>query len=164
MDISNENWHRDYPLYDRGYLEGSQIWKPGTPGVEYNQYDPKRYFTKPEFKNGGLTKGSVHEMGGAAMQQQQQPDQTEQLVSAVAEMLQKGAKAKDVEGALIKEGIPAQQAKQLVAQVKSRMGASLSQQMPMAQEGAYMRGGEYDMDENQIQELERMGYKFDYLD
>lgn len=180
------------PATPRGYTMGvDQVRSPGFPlyaegggypyiGLPYHNYDmPMAYayggayddsrglVNRGPYEGRALVNayayGGMYQMGGAA-QQQQPSGQAEELMSAVADMLQKGAQPKQVEGALVKQGVPAPQAKQIVAQVKSMMSSSSAQQMPMAQDGAYMQGQEYDMDENQIQQLERMGYKFDYLD
>lgn len=167
-------------LYRHGGMHGN----PGTYADGYSgTYSNGVYFNyggTPYLPDYSMAYGGSYQAGG----------QTDQLVQQVAQLLQQGVQPEMIVEQLVKAKIPKKQATQLVAQVAQQMQQSMGQQQmgmgqqPMAAYGGpymplsnrmnssnfayggstqYKKGGEYEMSENEIQDLINKGYKIQYL-
>lgn len=114
----------------------------------------------------------------------------QQIVQAVAQMLEQGAKPEQILQQLVQAKIPENKAVAIIQNVMQKMGGQgapqqpqPSQQMspeqqqmmaaqqqgagmgqpPMAYGGMYAKGGEYDVNENDVQDLINKGYTIQYL-
>jgi hypothetical protein len=146
-------------------------------------YNPTEYAT-PTFKTGNnYTK--MYQMGGG-MQQQAAPQQggggQEEIINFVAQSLMQGEQPEAIVEQLVNQGIPQEQAVQLIQAVAQKLQEQQPQQPQMkyggysgtydAGSGSYFKKGGpaspqegevYDMDEEQIQRLINLGYKIKYM-
>jgi len=130
---------------------------------------------------GGLTKFvGGGEFGGAMDQQDQMGEQEammQQLMMQIGQALQQGAQPEEIIPQLVQMGMSEQEAMQFIQMTAQQMGAGGGQGavMPMevgmyggsyAKGGMlkqYKKGGEYDLNESEIQDLVNKGYKIQYV-
>lgn len=149
-------------------------------------YNPTEYAT-PTFKTGNNYM-NMYQMGGG-MQQQAAPQQggggQEEIINFVAQSLMQGEQPEAIVEQLVNQGIPQEQAVQLIQAVAQKLQEQQSQQQPQMKYGGYsgtydamsgsyfeMGGGTkqapqvgevYDMSEKEIQKLLDLGYKIKYV-
>jgi len=143
------------------------------------------------YADGGMSPEEQAMMMAQQQGQQQAPPQQgggidpQQVMQQVAEMLQQGMPPEQIMQQLVEIGIPQEQAQQIIQQVMQQMqgqqqgGQEEMMQGPQKQEvpqqGQPMQeyggsrnsnfavGGEYDVNENDVQQLIAQGYKIQYI-
>lgn len=122
------------------------------------------------FEDGGQQMQDMYARGG----QKSSGAKDQQILQGVAQMLQQGVKPEEVLQELVQAKIPQKKAVAIIQNVMQQMGGAAQQQAAPAQQmmdesqmasygGSYAKGGEYDMSEDEIQDLINKGYKIEYV-
>lgn len=175
--------HQEYvPAFDWMQDGGSPLYS--TQGQTLRNYMNTAAYTPDgwmpnHFELPGIEGASnMYARGG----QKSSASKDQQIIQGVAQMLQQGAKPEEVLQELVQAKVPQKKAVAIIQNVMQQIGGAAQpqqmspdqQQMMAAQQqgmdqsqmaygGSYAKGGEYDMSEDQIQDLINQGYKIEYV-
>jgi hypothetical protein len=156
------------PIYNQGSqaMYGMGMAFGGPAYSKVTAYNHQQYVPAFDWmQDGGMPQApqQAPEQGGGQMDPQQ-------MMQQIAQMLQQGAQPQEVLQQLVQMGVPQDQAQQMIQAVLQQMQGAPQEQPPqqepqpgMAYGGSYEVGGEYEMSENDVQNLIKKGYKIQYI-